>query len=148
MTTPYIGQVLLGLIAASVLIAVYRLGQFVEQKKQEYKAAEAARLKATATLAPPPSRPAWISKLAPSEGSAGFTIAAALSGVGCLGRSRSDEPVFVLCARDKAASKAVRCWADEAEKLGANARKTSDARALADRMEVWREAHGGGKVPD
>ncbi len=93
-------------------------------------------------------KPEWLKSTQPQPGTAGFTIAAALNGVGCLGRSRADEPVFVLCARDKAASMAVRDWALLAEKLGAKPVKVADARHLADRMEEWREATGGGKIPD
>jgi hypothetical protein len=93
-------------------------------------------------------KPELIKSTQPQPGTAGFTIAAALNGVGCLGRSRADEPVFVLCARDKAASMAVRDWAELAEHLGAGKEKVADARDMADRMEQWREAHGGGKVPD
>lgn len=84
----------------------------------------------------------------PGQGTAGWTIAAALNGVGCLGRSAYLEPVFVLCARDRAASMTVRDWADLAEKLGAKPAKVREARELADRMEEWRTSHGGGKIPD
>lgn len=93
-------------------------------------------------------KPSWMSSLQPQKGTAGWTIAAALNGVGCLGRSSADEPVFVLCARDRAASMAVRDWAALAEKIGAKPAKVVDARALADRMEQWRDHHGGGKIPD
>ncbi len=93
-------------------------------------------------------KPEWLKGTQPQPGTAGFTIAAALNGVGSLGRSRADEPVFVLCARDKAASMAVRDWAMLAEKLGAKPAKVADARHFADRMEEWRAATGGGKVPD
>jgi hypothetical protein len=93
-------------------------------------------------------KPEWLKSTQPQPGTAGFTIAAALNGVGCLGRCRADEPVFVLCARDKAASMAVRDWAALAERLGAGREKIADARDMADRMEQWREASGGGKIPD
>lgn len=93
-------------------------------------------------------KPEWIKSTQPQPGTAGFTIAAALNGVGPLGRSWADEPVFVLCARDRAASMTVRDWAALAEKLGASPSKVADARDMADRMEQWREASGCGKVPD
>lgn len=66
----------------------------------------------------------------------------------CLNRSQSDEPLFVLCARDVIAHEAVRTWAMRAERLGVNPEKVADARAVADAMVAWRENNGGGKVPD
>lgn len=99
--------------------------------------------------APIPAAPQWRSLSGqPLPGTAAFTILSAMSGNGCLGRSQADEPVFVLCARDRAASMAVRDWADLAEKLGASKVKVLGAKDLADRMAQWRERHGGGKVPD
>jgi hypothetical protein len=56
--------------------------------------------------------------------------------------------VFVLVARDRLAAEAVRERALMAEKSGVHADRTGEAYALADRMDVWREAHGGGKIPD
>lgn len=93
-------------------------------------------------------KPEWLKSTQPQPGTAGFTIAAALNGVGCLGRSRADEPVFVLCARDKTASMVVRDWATMAAAMGAAPEKVSDARDIADAMELWRNSHGGGKIPD
>lgn len=75
-------------------------------------------------------------------------LAAANRGEGCLGRSQDDEPVFVLVARDKYASQMVRRWALTVETDHGESAKTLEAYELADRMEAWREAHGGGKVPD
>lgn len=75
-------------------------------------------------------------------------LAAAARGDGCLGRSQPDEPVFILCARDCVAAETVRVWAMKAERLGVNAGKLAEARAHANRMDIWREVHGGGKVPD
>ena len=76
------------------------------------------------------------------------TIEHALHGKGCLGRSQNDEPVFTLVARDRAASYAIREWAREAGLLGAPREKVAGALAVAAEMDAWREAHGGGRVPD
>lgn len=72
----------------------------------------------------------------------------AARGEGCLGRSQDDEPVFVLVARDRYAAQTVREWADTVAFMHGPSPKTDEARQLADRMDAWREAHGGGKVPD
>lgn len=77
----------------------------------------------------------------------------ATRGEGPLGRSADDEPVFVLVARDRYASDAIRDWADRLEarsrRLGLDRReKIAQARADADAMDKWRENNGGGKVPD
>lgn len=69
-------------------------------------------------------------------------------GEGCLGRSQDDEPVFILVARDRLAAGCVRYWAARAFAQGVNAAKVDEANALADQMDAWREAHGGGKIPD
>ena len=117
---------------------------FLDRRSKDLRAKEVEEAKAKAATA----RPAWISNLQPRSGTAGFTIAAALSGAGCLGRSAADEPVFVLCARDRVASMVVRDWVEMARRIGAKPEKLKDAAALADRMEEWRERHGGGKIPD
>ena len=75
-------------------------------------------------------------------------VKALAEGRGCLGRSQDDEPVFILCARDKVASHAVRAWAWAANVAGAPQVKTEEALELANLMDVWRASHGGGKVPD
>lgn len=76
-------------------------------------------------------------------------IAAAIQGEGCLGRSAPDEPVFILVARDRTASKTVRFWAQAAKDAGCqNEEKIAEAMRLATQMDDWRERHGGGKVPD
>jgi hypothetical protein len=67
---------------------------------------------------------------------------------GPLGNSQHDEPVFVLVARDKAASGTVRHWAKRATDLGAPEEKVAEALELANQMDAWRAANGGGKVPD
>lgn len=79
------------------------------------------------------------------------TLDAAARGEGCLGRSQDDEPVFVLVARDKMAADVVVKWASDAMRFGglkANDPKIVSAMELAAEMDAWREAHGGGKVPD
>lgn len=81
------------------------------------------------------------------------TVIAELAvGNGCLGRSQADEPVFVLCARDRFAAQAVRRWADAVELAthpdSSGRQKAIEARAVARAMDAWRESHGGGKVPD
>jgi cytochrome oxidase assembly protein ShyY1 len=121
------------------------LGIALERRR---KAQEAAQEAVQARPAARPAKPEWLKSTQPQPGTAGFVIAAALNGIGCLGRSAADEPVFVLVARDKASSMVVRDWADMAEKLGAGRDKTWGAREQADRMQEWRERHGGGKVPD
>lgn len=83
-------------------------------------------------------------------------LEAAVNGRGCLGRSADDEPVFILVGRDRLAASIVRTWAHQfwnarvnAGTLDARAQsKYDEALALATRMDAWREAHDGGKVPD
>lgn len=70
------------------------------------------------------------------------TLAAAAVGDGCLGRSRDDEPVFVLCARDPLAPALVREWAFCYERLNGASPKVDEALQLADQMRVWRETRG------
>lgn len=66
-----------------------------------------------------------------------------------LRRVFDDEPVFVLRARDPLAPAQLRSWADALEAEGGSPEKAAEARALADQMEVYREAEaGGGKLPD
>ncbi len=75
-------------------------------------------------------------------------VAALAKGEGCLGRSQGDEPVFILCARDRYAANTVRTWAEKVAFMHGHTAKTDEAFALADKMDAWREAHGGGKIPD
>lgn len=56
----------------------------------------------------------------------------------CINRSRPDEWVFVLTARDPHAPAAIRKWADDYERAGGKAEKVADARWTADQMEQWR----------
>lgn len=71
----------------------------------------------------------------------------AMSGRGCLGRARDDEPVFVLRAHDKLAPIQVMQWADMAASEGAPAEKVSEARMVAVSMLAWQAANGA-EVPD
>lgn len=64
-----------------------------------------------------------------------------------LNRSQSDEPVFVLVARDKLAPAVVRVWAEMAKAIGVSWTKTAAAEVLASHMESWARIHGS-KVPD
>jgi hypothetical protein len=105
---------------------------------------EAVRDAADALLAadPPPGA------VPTTPHSAAATVADALAGLGCLGRSAADEPVFVLCARDRLAAETVRAWIDYATARGVAAAKLADAADVAREMDGWRERAGGGKVPD
>lgn len=75
-------------------------------------------------------------------------LAANARGEGCLGKSKDDEPLFILCARDITASATVRKWAETlALRSDAPKAKIAEAYELADRMDAWRRDNGG-KVPD
>lgn len=76
------------------------------------------------------------------------TVDQALRGEGCLGKSQDDEPVFVLVARDRFAASTVRQWAANVAHFHGHSAKTDEAYAQADKMDVWRLAHDGGKIPD
>lgn len=84
----------------------------------------------------------------PEPFTASEVLRAADRGDGCLGRSQSDEPVFVLCARDRLAAGTVRIWAALAEENGVSHDKIAGALVVADATDAWRLAHGGGKIPD
>lgn len=79
-------------------------------------------------------------------------LEAAARGEGCIGKSQDDEPIFTLVARDRFAPAVVRRWADLVEAAthpnSTGRRKAVEARLFAVEMDAWREAHGGGKVPD
>lgn len=75
-------------------------------------------------------------------------VAALALGLGCLGKSQDDEPVFILVARDKYAASTVRDWANRIIAIHGSTTKACEALEQADRMDAWRDAHGGGKVPD
>lgn len=67
----------------------------------------------------------------------------------CLNQSQSDEPIFVLCARDEGAPAAVRSWArryvERHDKAGTLTErrnlKAAEAFELARSMQVWRREH-------
>ena len=73
---------------------------------------------------------------------------AALHAEGCLGHAETDEPVFVLRAKDKVAAETVRDWARRALMVGTPEEKIEEAQEVANMMDVYRSAHGGGKIPD
>lgn len=51
-------------------------------------------------------------------------------GEGCLGRSKDDEPIFILCGRDPVAGEIIREWADRRE-VRAHRTGTLDAQEKA-----------------
>lgn len=75
----------------------------------------------------------------------------------CLNKSQDDEPIFVLCARDKLAPEVIRKWAcmlivaatATKDRVLANRQhhKAAEAFELAGRMEGW-QARNHAKVPD
>lgn len=79
------------------------------------------------------------------------TIAAAIRGEGCLGRSRDDEPVFTLVGRDAVAAHAIRYWAQMVDAGtmpdSPSRQKAMEARSQAAEFDRWRIEHGG-KMPD
>jgi hypothetical protein len=58
----------------------------------------------------------------------------------CLNKAAVDEPIFVLRAKDPAASQTVRLWAVMAYR-NHEPEKLDEARALADMMDKWRQAN-------
>lgn len=72
------------------------------------------------------------------------------AGDGCVANSADDEPIFTLVARDRLAADTVRNWAHRlaGHYESYNHPKVVHALQIADAMDVWREAHGGGKLPD
>ncbi len=60
----------------------------------------------------------------------------------CLNKAASDEPVFVLRAKDPHAPGAVEHWATNAEATGLHEpHKIAEARAFANAMRDWRIEH-------
>ena len=58
----------------------------------------------------------------------------------CYARAWSDEPLFVLLARDRHAAEVVRFWVKLREEEGrTDAAKIAEARDCADAMERWRK---------
>ncbi len=66
--------------------------------------------------------------------------------VGCLGRCKDDETVFVLVARDKLAPDVVKVWATLAESAGVGDDKVAEAREVAAAMQSWQRRNGS-KIP-
>lgn len=62
----------------------------------------------------------------------------------CLNRSRANEPLFVLCARDVLAPRVVAFWIELAKTAGVNKTKITDAEAIYKQMESWERK----KTPD
>ena len=58
----------------------------------------------------------------------------------CYANAYSDEPMFVLLARDPLAPVLVRLWADLREHFADNPPKVREARTCAYAMEIWRTA--------
>lgn len=57
----------------------------------------------------------------------------------CLNKAVDDEPLFVLCGRDRCAPAAVEAWANNAEATGFHeAEKIAEAREAAGVMREWR----------
>ena len=65
----------------------------------------------------------------------------------CLNRSADDEPVFLLCGRDKFAPEIIDEWAFRASLRGSPIEKTTTAARDAEAMRAWQEVHGS-KIPD
>ncbi len=57
------------------------------------------------------------------------------------------EPVFVLRAQDQLAPVVIKIWALLAENLGASQEKVSEARLVAEDMEIW-QLNNVRKIPD
>ena len=56
----------------------------------------------------------------------------------CRDKSRDDEPIFTLCARDLSADRYVEGWAQEhSNRLGQYHPKIVEARAVAEAMRRW-----------
>lgn len=70
---------------------------------------------------------------------------AARRGQGCLGKSKDDEPVFILCGRDPLAGMTVRVWAEayrerhRGDMFMTDAQKSKYQEALdhAKRLDEW-----------
>ncbi len=83
-------------------------------------------------------------------------IKLANDGQGCLGKARSDEPLFILRAQDKFAPELIEKWAEKVEAAHFNSiseksdrakEKVKRARALAHTMRAWQELNCR-KIPD
>ncbi len=67
--------------------------------------------------------------------------ALAREGLGCLGRSAPDEPVFILAASDPLAPVLVQMWAVAAKAYGHSNVAVNDAMTVRDAMNFWRTKH-------
>jgi hypothetical protein len=78
-------------------------------------------------------------------------LADAMCGLGCLGRARDDEPVFVLRGQDEFFVAIVRLWIELVE--NATPRPSSVAEKVMDAVEIanagvdW-QRRWGSKIPD
>jgi hypothetical protein len=63
----------------------------------------------------------------------------------CYAKAGSDEPMFVLLARDPYAPLLVTMWARLREKMGGDATKIAEARQCAEAMSAWFESHADGE---
>ncbi len=59
----------------------------------------------------------------------------------CYSAAEPDEPIFVLLARDPQAAVLVRQWADDRQKRTGVTEKVTEARKLAEDMDMWRFEH-------
>jgi hypothetical protein len=66
----------------------------------------------------------------------------------CLANAESDEPLFVLLARDVRAPPLIEQWADVSEKRGTDPAKVADARECARQMREWRAKNRPGPEPN
>ena len=66
----------------------------------------------------------------------------------CLNKAKTDEPLFVIRAKDELGSLIVRCWAQEAKERSLHEpEKVNEAFALADKMDAWRAANVPAEEP-
>jgi hypothetical protein len=105
----------------------------------------------------PGSDPKSEAEFSAPEFSKARTLAQAEIGLGCLGKSELDEPVFVLCGRDQIALGILEQYARALEQAGSYEGnrfvpavprdKARGARRAYDAFVAWQGKHGG-KVPD
>jgi hypothetical protein len=69
------------------------------------------------------------------------------SNCSCLEKSKEDEPIFVLCARDMMAPGIVMKWAHLARIAGVNLDKVNEAIQCATEMREWQRKNFT-RVPD
>lgn len=66
---------------------------------------------------------------------------------GCLQNSAGDEPLFLLCGRDRIAPGLVKEWAKKATALGVKKAKTNEALECFRKMVAW-QIMNKSKLPD